>query len=106
MSTRCTIRYITCGNVEIHIYKQMIDDKIYLNVTSDDTDIELLIPIMNANNPARSPTCPDGIWKDECTKTLSRLRDLLRDLRKAWPSHGPDDYMNLDLLERVRKELL
>jgi hypothetical protein len=64
MSTRCSIRYITCGNVAIHIYKQMIDDKIYLEVEGGDSYVELLVPIMDADNPARSPAAPDGIWED------------------------------------------
>lgn len=64
MSTRCSIRYITCGNVKIHIYRQLVDEKIYLEVKGADTGVELLVPIMEANNSERSPTCPEGNWKD------------------------------------------
>lgn len=63
VSTRCSIYYITCGEVVVHIYRQIINDKIYLEVEGGDNHVALLVPLMDENNPARSPSCPEGEWK-------------------------------------------
>lgn len=65
MSTRCSIFYVTCAGLTVHIYKEMIDNKIYLEVDNPEERVEILVPLISSpTGQNRDPVkAPDGRWE-------------------------------------------